>query len=137
MSAWVVKPHSRGSNTHFHSQIPFIIIILIKYWKNSFNLRSPFCSFPSGSNGKESTCSVGDLGSIPGWEDPLEKEMATRDGGNNGTFMRTVVKIDRLVMVTNLLSLPDSWITALSWWKGMCNSTKLRTMPCRATQDRW
>ena len=49
---------------------------------------------------------MGDLGSIPGWEDPLEKEMATQDGGNNGTFMRTVVKIDRLVMVTNLLSLP-------------------------------
>ena len=24
-----------------------------------------------------SACSVGDLGSIPGWEDPLEKEMAT------------------------------------------------------------
>ena len=32
--------------------------------------------FPSGSDGKESTCNVGDLGSIPGWEDPLEKEMA-------------------------------------------------------------
>ena len=29
--------------------------------------------FPSGSDGKESTCSAGDLG----WEDPLEKEMAT------------------------------------------------------------
>ena len=31
-----------------------------------------------GSDGKESACSAGDLGSIPGWEDPLEKEMATR-----------------------------------------------------------
>ena len=30
-----------------------------------------------GSDGKESACSAGDLGSIPGWEDPLEKEMAT------------------------------------------------------------
>ena len=29
--------------------------------------------FPGGSDGKESACSVGDLG----WEDPLEKEMAT------------------------------------------------------------
>ena len=26
---------------------------------------------------KESACSARDLGSIPGWEDPLEKEMAT------------------------------------------------------------
>ena len=33
--------------------------------------------FPCGSVGKESACSTGDLGSIPGLEDPLEKEMAT------------------------------------------------------------
>ena len=30
-----------------------------------------------GSDGKESACSAGDLGSIPGLENPLEKEMAT------------------------------------------------------------
>ena len=29
--------------------------------------------FPGGSDGKESACNVGD----PGWEDPLEKGMAT------------------------------------------------------------
>ena len=34
-------------------------------------------SFPGGSDGKESACNEGDLGSIPGWEDPLGKEMAT------------------------------------------------------------
>ena len=33
--------------------------------------------FPSGSDGKASAYNVGDLGSIPGQEDPLEKEMAT------------------------------------------------------------
>ena len=36
--------------------------------------------FPSGSVGKESACSTEDIvdeGSIPGWEDPLEKGMAT------------------------------------------------------------
>ena len=32
---------------------------------------------PNGSDGKESTCNAGDPGSIPEWEDPLEKEMAT------------------------------------------------------------
>ena len=32
--------------------------------------------FPDGSDRKESTCSAGDLGSIPG-EDPLEEGMAT------------------------------------------------------------
>ena len=30
-----------------------------------------------GSDGKASTCNAGDLGSIPGLENPLEKEMAT------------------------------------------------------------
>ena len=31
--------------------------------------------FPGGSVDKESACSAGNLGSIPGWEDPLEKGM--------------------------------------------------------------
>ena len=31
--------------------------------------------FPGSSVSKESACSSGDLGSILGWEDPLEKEM--------------------------------------------------------------
>ena len=31
---------------------------------------------PGGSDGKESTCNVRDLGLIPGWEDPLEKGKA-------------------------------------------------------------
>ena len=33
--------------------------------------------FPGGSAGKESACNAGDLGSIPGWEDTLERGMAT------------------------------------------------------------
>ena len=33
--------------------------------------------FIDGSNSKESACNAGDPGSIPGWEDPLEKGMAT------------------------------------------------------------
>ena len=35
-----------------------------------------FQGFPGGSADKESACSVGDLGLILGWEDPLEKGMA-------------------------------------------------------------
>ena len=37
-------------------------------------------SFPDGSDGKESACNVGNLDSIPGWNDPLEKGMATHTG---------------------------------------------------------
>ena len=33
--------------------------------------------FPGGSDSKASACNVGDLGLIPGLEDPLEKELAT------------------------------------------------------------
>ena len=33
--------------------------------------------FPDGSVGKESFCSVGDLVQTLGWEDPLEKDMAS------------------------------------------------------------
>ena len=33
--------------------------------------------FPGSSEGKASARNVGDTGSIPGWEDPLEKEIAT------------------------------------------------------------
>ena len=39
--------------------------------------RNLFFKLPGGAAGKSSACNVGDLGSIPGWEDPLEKEMAT------------------------------------------------------------
>ena len=34
--------------------------------------------FPGGSDGKASACNAGDPGSSLGWEDPLEKEMATQ-----------------------------------------------------------
>ena len=39
----------------------------------------PMCisGFPGGSDSKESVHNAGDPDSIPGWEDPLEKEMAT------------------------------------------------------------
>ena len=35
------------------------------------------CYFPGGSAGKESSCNVGDLGSIPGLGSPLAKGMVT------------------------------------------------------------
>ena len=36
-----------------------------------------YMDFPCGSVVKESACNAGDLGSIPGWEDALEKGKAT------------------------------------------------------------
>ena len=37
-------------------------------------------SFPGGSVVKNMPANAGDAGSIPGWEDYLEKEMATHSG---------------------------------------------------------
>ena len=37
----------------------------------------PYC-FYGGSDGKESACSAGYPGSMPKWENPLEKEMKTQ-----------------------------------------------------------
>ena len=36
-----------------------------------------YLGFPGASDGIESACNVGDPGSIPGGEDPLEKRMTT------------------------------------------------------------
>ena len=37
---------------------------------------SGYVNFPCGSDGRASAYNAGDSGSVPGWEDPLEKEMA-------------------------------------------------------------
>ena len=42
--------------------------------------------FPGSSDGKESACNVGDLGSNPGLEDPLEKGVATHSSILAGKF---------------------------------------------------
>ena len=42
-------------------------------WRRNRLLTPVFLGFPGGSDGKESTCDVGDLS----WEDPLEEGMAT------------------------------------------------------------
>ena len=57
-----------------------IHILWIFYWSLCFFfhlLNGIFWrGFPGGSDGKVSACNAGDLGLIPGSEDPLEKEMA-------------------------------------------------------------
>ena len=47
--------------------------------------------FLDGSAGKESTCNVGDLGSILGWEDLLEKGKATHSSILAWRIPRTVL----------------------------------------------
>ena len=44
---------------------------------SNLHFNKPSRCFPCSSVGKEFACNAGDLGSIPGLEHPLEKEMAT------------------------------------------------------------
>ena len=69
-------------------------------WSDDCNLRRQLTAtigFPGGSDDKESACSVGDLGSILGWENPLEEDMATHSSilarripMNRGAWQATV-----------------------------------------------
>ena len=52
----VGAPHQKDS----------LIIIVILWCLGEMVLRPHFGSLPGGSDGKESACDVGDLGSIPG-----------------------------------------------------------------------
>ena len=45
-----------------------------------FALKSRKWGFPGSSAGKEFAWNAGDLGSIPGWEDPLKEGVATLEG---------------------------------------------------------
>ena len=49
-------------------------------WRRSWQPTPVFLGFPGGSAHKESACHAGDLDSILGWEDPLEKGMTTHSG---------------------------------------------------------
>ena len=58
-------------------------ILIMMYTEMSFCFAFAVQDFPGGKESaykkkknKESACNAGNLGSIPGWVDPLEKEMA-------------------------------------------------------------
>ena len=73
-----------------YANVWLIILIILCLYVSKIYLNSCVCvcvqihkyivyihtGFPGGSDGKVSACNGGDLGSIPGWKDPLEKEMA-------------------------------------------------------------
>ena len=49
--------------------------------------------FPCGSAGKKSACNVGDLDSIPGWEDPMEKGKAMHPSMLAWRLPRSIVHV--------------------------------------------
>ena len=61
------------SELHFHHQSSKNTYVAVLWGLQTIHLKC----FPGGSDGKESACSIGDPGSILGWEEPLEKAMAS------------------------------------------------------------
>ena len=60
--------------------------------------------FPDGSDGKESACSAGDLGSISGWEDRLEEGMAT-----HSSILAWRIPMDREAWWATVHGVAKSW----------------------------
>ena len=59
------------------SQSCFVLQLIGKAFSSSLLHIMLSIGFTGSSAGKESACSAGDPGSIPGWEDPLEKVTAS------------------------------------------------------------
>ena len=64
--------HSSGLVNSMHC----IVHVVAKCGRRDWIPTSLFLGFLCGSAGKESGCKVGDLSTIPGWEDPLENGKA-------------------------------------------------------------
>ena len=68
MNSLPTKVNSTGKR-YFHLTVTqFFFFFFLVGWSEGF---------PAGSDGKEAAFNAGDLSSIPGLEDPLEKAMAT------------------------------------------------------------
>ena len=75
-------------------------------------------NFPCGSDGKESACSAGDLGAMPGLGSPLEKGMAMENPMDRGVWRATVHEIAELDM-TEATNTFTSLSCAQEWDSGV------------------
>ena len=66
-----------------------------------------FLGFSDGSDGKESTCNAGDLGSVP--------ELGRSLGGGHGNPLQYSWTLLVAHMVKNPLAMQETWVQSLSW----------------------
>ena len=94
-------------------KLHYTLLWLLKFYFYFCSYLISFWGFPGRSVLKDSPASAGDVGSIPGLEDPLEKEMATHhsilaweiplDRGNCGLqFMGLTKESDMTEQINNL-----------------------------------
>ena len=68
------------------------------------NIYVKYFSFPGGSDGKVSACNAGDPGSSLGWEDPLEKKMAT-----HSSILAWKIPLDGGALWATVHGVADCW----------------------------
>ena len=76
---WLTAPPPPHPIMAAHQLLLLISHCLLWIWSPCLPLKETLMftlAFPGSSDGKESACTAGDPGSIPGWEDPLKNEMA-------------------------------------------------------------
>ena len=75
-----VNAGSKQENVWYFNKTHLKFKCLYDIYKRGLKCGNLHLFIRKGSDSKESACNAGDPGSIPGWEDPLEKEMATHSG---------------------------------------------------------
>ena len=77
------------------------------YWRRDWLPTPVFLGFPGSSAGKESTCNVGDLGSIPG----LGRSLGEGKGYPLQYSWASLVA----QLVKNLPAMRETWVHSLGW----------------------
>ena len=88
------------------------------YQHNWFYICYHLLDFPGGLDSKASAYNMGDPGSIPGWEDTLEKEMAT----HSTTFARRIPWMEEPGRLQSMGSqrVEHDWATSLHFTSRSC-----------------
>ena len=95
--------------------------------------------FPGGADGKASVCDAGDPVPSLGWEDPLEKEMATHSSTlvwkiplteEPGRLQSVGSQRVRHDWATSLLLFRESWLMLMFDWFKLCSGLTLILAHC-------
>ena len=70
------------------------------------------------------------------WTATCQSSLSLPTSANISRNLPKFMSIELVMLSNHLIFCHTSWITGSSWRRGMCNSMKLKAMPCRATQDR-
>ena len=85
-------------------ETPVWLLVRMFPWRRDRLPTPVFLGFPGGSDGKESTCSVGDMGLIPGFGNPLKEGVTT-----HFSFLAWWIPMDRGAWWVTVHRVTKSW----------------------------